>query len=211
MPAGVREVALPLNARTLSTLDHVDYEDAFVVDLTLSGARAPEGWARSLLEDAPLAVRTSLVSGWTSLGLKLGSPTSDRLVLGWEVRQSTPDFALLGADSRVGMPAELLFKRRKQTLLFSTMVRHENLAVRTLWAGIAPGHRQVVRWLLAQATSRLVITSGRRRSGVSAGDGRGAEDAAVALKAATSDECPRQALAVGSQDVVGAAIESTGE
>jgi hypothetical protein len=91
------------------------------------------------------------VSGWSSLGLKLGSPLSERFVLGWEVRQSTPGFVLLGAGSRIGMPAELLLELRGRELLFCTFVQQENRAARAVWAGIEPVHRPIVRRVLEGA------------------------------------------------------------
>lgn len=153
-PGTARQVALPPAARTLSTLSRVDYEDAFLVETRSAQDRTGEQWARAFLEDAPLAVRSALLSAWFALGLRLGSPRSDRFVLGWEVRRSAPDFALLGASSRLGLRGELLFKRRQQTVLYATLLQHENRIARAVWTGIAAGHRQVVRHLLEQASRR---------------------------------------------------------
>ena len=144
---------MPKTARALSTLPQVDYADAFVVETGPAKEWTCEEWARAMLEGAPAIMRTALLSAWFALGLRLGSNPSDRFVLGWEVRRSTSDYSLLGAGSRVGMPAELLFKRRRRTLLYATFVRHENPISRAVWAGIAPGHRQVVRYALEQAAA----------------------------------------------------------
>jgi hypothetical protein len=152
--ARVRQVPTPAAARALSTLAHVDYEDAFLVEIGPGQDRTPEQWVRAILEDAPIITRSALLSGWLALGLELGSPRSDGLVLGWEVRRSTPDFALLGASSRLGLPAELLLRRRRQTLLFATFVQQENHIARAVWAGVAPVHRPVVRYVLEQASCR---------------------------------------------------------
>jgi hypothetical protein len=38
-------------------------------------------------------------------------------------------------------------------VLSNTFVRQENAFTRALWAGVAPVHRQVVRYLLSQAAS----------------------------------------------------------
>ena len=89
--------------------------------------------------------------GWFTLGLKLGSTRSNRHVLGWEVRRSTDDLALLGVASRIGMPAQLLFRRQGQTLFFATFVQHGNLIARAMWAGVEPMHRPVVRRVLERA------------------------------------------------------------
>src|SRR5271166_5469101 len=108
---GVRQVAMPPAARRLSTLSHIDYEDAFLLETGQAQHRTGEQWARAILEDSPIITRSALLLGWASLGLRLSSTRSDRYVLGWEVRHSTPGFALLAAGSRLGLPAELLFKR----------------------------------------------------------------------------------------------------
>jgi hypothetical protein len=71
------------------------------------------------------------------------------------VRRSTPDVALLGASSRLGLPAELLCKRQQHTLLFATFVQQENQIARAVWAGVAPVHRPVVRYLLERASRRI--------------------------------------------------------
>jgi hypothetical protein len=154
MPGRVRQVALPPSARALSTLSHVDYEDAFLVETGPAQDRTGEQWARAILEDAPSVMRAALLWGWSALGLQLGSTRTDRFVLGWEVRRSTPDFALLGAGSRLGLPAELLLERQQKRILFATLVQQENHIARAVWAGVAPGHRQVVRYVLEQASDR---------------------------------------------------------
>jgi hypothetical protein len=150
----VRQVTVPKNARALSTLPHVDYEDAFIVGTGPAQDRTAEQWARAILEGAPIAIRQPLQAGWRSLGLQLGSSRSDGFVLGWEVRRSTPEVALLGARSRLGLHAELLFKRRKQTLLYATFVQQENLLGRAVWAGVDLVHRPVVRHVLLSARRR---------------------------------------------------------
>ncbi len=150
----VLQVSVPPAARALSTLSRIDYEDALLVDFGPGRDRTAEQWARAVLEDAPLIVRSALLSGWSALGLRLGFSRSERLVLGWEVRRSTPDFVLLAASSRFGMPAELLFKRRQHTLLFATFVQKENPIAHAVWAAVEPVHRPVVRYVLEQASRR---------------------------------------------------------
>ena len=105
----VRQVDVPPSVRALSTLTRIDYADMFLVDVGPLGDSTAEQLAREVLEGAPLAVRTQLLSGWSSIGLKIGKGSSKPSVLGWSLRQSTPDHVLLGADSRIGMPGDLLF------------------------------------------------------------------------------------------------------
>jgi hypothetical protein len=155
MPRRVRQVAVPPAARALSTLSHIDYEDAFLVETCFAQDRTSEQWARAMLEEAPTIMRRALPWAWSALGLRLGPTRSDRFVLGWELRRSTPDVALLAARSRLGATAELLFERQQRTLLFATFVQKENYIARPVWAGVAPVHRQVVRYLLAHASRRI--------------------------------------------------------
>ena len=150
----VRQVDVPASVRALSTLTRIDYADTFLVDIGPSQLTA-EQCTREILEGAPLAVRTQLLSGWSSIGLKIGKPASNGSILGWCVRQSTPDFVLLGADSRIGMPGELMFKREGETLLFATLVRHGNVLARAVWAMVEPAHVQMVRRILDHASRRL--------------------------------------------------------
>jgi hypothetical protein len=154
-PGRVHQVAVPPAARTLSTLPHIDHEDAFLVETGPAQDRTGEQWARAILEDAPIIMRRALRWGWFALGLRLGSTRSDRFVLGWEVRAAPRDIALLGASSRLGLPAELLCKRQQQAPLFATFVQQENHIARAVWAGVAPVHRRVVRYLLERASRRI--------------------------------------------------------
>jgi hypothetical protein len=162
--ATVRRVAVSPEARMLSTLPHIDYADAFMLTTGAVEQRTGEQWARAVLEDAPVLLRRQLLSGWFALGLKLDPARSDRVVLGWELRHSGPDFALLGAGSRLGMPAELLFWPERDTLLLATFVQHRNPAVRAMWAGIAPTHRQIVPRLLARGAHGSESASSASRS-----------------------------------------------
>jgi hypothetical protein len=170
----VRQVDLPSSARTLSTLARIDYGDAFVFDVGPTHDESAEDLIREILEGAPLAVRTQLLSGWSAIGLKVDK-SSGPSVLGWEVRRSVPDHVLLGADSRIGMPGELLLKKDpldkgpldkgplgrdplekdRGALLFATFVEKRNPLARALWAVVEPVHVRVVRDLLDRASQRL--------------------------------------------------------
>ena len=154
MNAGVRHVDPPPSARTLSTLPRIDYCDAFLFGEDSTHDESAEDLMREVLEGAPLAVRTRLLSGWTSIGLKVRHASTES-VLGWEVRRSAPDHVLLGADSRIGMPGELLLKKEDGALLFATFVAQRNLIARAVWAVTQPVHVRVVRDILGHASQRL--------------------------------------------------------
>ncbi len=151
-PEGVRQVDVPAEARELSTLPQIDYEDAHVAETSLASDRTAEEWAREILEGAPAHTRRVLRSGWASLGLQLGSTEDPDLVLGWELAHSAPDFALLtpAKGSRLGLLGEVLLTRRPDAVMIATFLELKNPAARAVWAGVAPGHRQVVRHLLGQ-------------------------------------------------------------
>jgi hypothetical protein len=150
----VRQLDVPPSVLALSTLPRIDYADAFLVELGPVQHTA-ERCARETLEGASLAIRAQLQSGWTSIGLKVGTGSPERSVLGWQVRQSTPELILLGAESRIGMPGELLFLREGDTLLFATFVCQRNLLARAVWAMTEKAHVRMVRQILDQAGRRL--------------------------------------------------------
>jgi hypothetical protein len=152
--AMVRQVDLPLSARALSTLPRIDYSDAFLFDAGSTRDESAEDLMREVLQGAPVAVRTQLLSGWSAIGLKVRIG-AERSVLGWEIRKAAPDHVLLGADSRIGMPGELLLKKEDGALLFATFVEQRNLLARAVWAVTEPAHVRVVRDILGQASRRL--------------------------------------------------------
>ena len=148
----VTQISLPADARSLSTLRRIDYEDAFVI----AGAaeHAPRQWARAVIDDAPPRVRARLYTGWLSLGLRLGSPWSSHRVLGWRVARSEPDWLLLTASSWLGLRGELLFRSEPDGLLFATLIQLTNPVARSVWARVTNTHQQVVRSLLRHAAGR---------------------------------------------------------
>jgi hypothetical protein len=158
--AAVERVSLPARARAVSTLARLDYSDAFLVDVGVE--LGPRQWASTMLQEAPIAMRLQLISGWSALGLRLGGPWAADRVLGWKVVQSTPEFVLLQANSWVGLGAELLFYRRRGGVLFATLMRHDNRVAGAVWRLITPTHQAVVGSLLRHAARRAVAGSGGR-------------------------------------------------
>ena len=148
----VTQISLPDDARALSTLPRIDYEDAFVI--TGVAEHAPRVWARAVIDDAPQRVRARLYAGWLSLGLRLGPPWSSRRVLGWRVARSEPDWMVLTARSWLGLRGELLFRSQPDGLLFATLIQLTNPVARSVWARVTDTHQQVVRSLLRRAAGR---------------------------------------------------------
>ena len=154
MSAAVRQVRPPRTVRELTTLPRVNYCDAYLFDEGSSHQEGAEELIREILEGAPAAVRAQLRSGWLSIGLRVGTG-SEHSVLGWQILRSLPDQVLLGAESRIGMPGQLLLKKHDGALLFATFVAAHNLAARALWAAVEPIHVRVVCDLLSEASRRL--------------------------------------------------------
>jgi hypothetical protein len=165
----VRQVDVPSDIRDLSTLPTIDYADAFLVDTSAHGDWTPERWAIAVLEEAPLETRSQLLAGWSALGLK-GAET-DRSVLGWDVRRSSADALLLGRDSRIGMPGELLFARRPDGLLLATFVHHQTAVTRAMWAAVQRTHVRTVTSLLARAVNGTYGLGGSGLAGAGGASG----------------------------------------
>lgn len=142
----VRQIAVPDFVRPLSLLPRVDYADAFVVPIAAHPNRTAEEWARAILEDT--GETTQLHAAWSALGLRVDDESG---VAGWRFRRNDLDTVLLGADSRVGMPGELLIAVRGDELVFATMLSHRTPTTRPVWAAVVSGHVAKVRQLLTSA------------------------------------------------------------
>lgn len=151
----VEEVGVPAGTLALSVLPWVDYRDGFRLELPGGPELSGEEWAREMLEGASLETRHSLRRGWPLIGLKMAPHGTEDAVLGWRLRHRGPDYALLGADSRIGMPAELLFRPEPGGLFFATMIQQRNPFVHALWAPIGPPHRRIVPALMRRAAARV--------------------------------------------------------
>lgn len=149
----VSQISMPEDARALSTLSRVDYEDAFAV--TVEREHTAEQWVRAVLQDAPPRVRGKLWLGWAALGLRLAPPWSSDCVVGWKIEHRDPGVMLLAADSWLGLRGRLLFRSEPDGLLFATFLQQTNPVARSLWAAITPRHQEVVRSLLTHAAIRI--------------------------------------------------------
>jgi hypothetical protein len=139
-------------------LPRVDHEDTWRVSM--------DGWpdhpagrcAHMILEEAAPATREGLRRGWSSIGLKLDDGAD--AILGWTISHDERDLLVLALPSRVGMPAELIFRRDGHDVLFATLVEARSAPARLLWHSILPVHTRIVRALLTDACTRLASTGG---------------------------------------------------
>ncbi|GAA2786581.1 hypothetical protein [Saccharopolyspora taberi] len=152
-----REIAVPQDMRTLSALSRIDYENAIRVEFDGAGDRTAQQWFRAILEGAPAELREALVSGWSSvLGLRLGPLDSDRHVLGWPIRHSTPDEVVLSTSSDDGLHGELVVQRTPDAVLTGSFIRLDTAAVRRKWNEVLYQHTPAMCQLLDGAVSRVV-------------------------------------------------------
>jgi hypothetical protein len=150
----VRQVEVPEEARTLTSLRRVDYEDAFLLPLPRVADRDAQGWAREVLERAPEGQRRKVLSGWAALGFELEEIPDTGSVLGWRIRRDAPDLTVLGATSPLGLEGELIFERRAGALAYATLVALDGDRARASWAPIETAHRRIVGELLADVARR---------------------------------------------------------
>ena len=144
-----RQVDVPAHLGDCSSLPRVDYADAFLTDTHAHPDWTPERWARAVLEEAPPATRADLLAGWSALGLRSSESTGS--VLGWAIRRQSAESILLGRDSRIGMPGELLFSLRPDGLLFASFVHHRWWVTRAVWSVVQRSHVHTVLGLLDRA------------------------------------------------------------
>lgn len=136
----VRRTTAPTAAQLLTTLDRVDYSEAFVVGTDQHDGRTAEQWARISFESLDAQHRVQFKATWLALGLRVSLKDSPSTVLGWVIRSSTPEHVLLSASSWTGVPAEILFRIHEDEMLFATSVGEANPVVRVMWERVlAPG------------------------------------------------------------------------
>lgn len=152
-----RRVAPPAGLAGLSTLPRVDYGDAFSVSTDTHADWTAQDWAREVLEGASAVTRAELLTGWSALGLR-ATDASDS-VLGWEIRRASTQSVLLGRESRIGMPGELLFMLVPEGLLFATFVHHRTVATHPVWAAVQHTHVRTVLDLLDRAVREPAAAS----------------------------------------------------
>ncbi len=148
-----RRVDVDERLRAATYLVNPDYEAAYGVEVTSPG-RSPEQWARNVFEDAPLALRWSLVFGWKSvLGLRLGPQGSTDHILGWAVQTTSEDSITLAARSAL-LTARKVVRLDDHHLVVATSVRFERRGAWLTWAAVLPVHHRLEPFLLMSAASR---------------------------------------------------------
>jgi hypothetical protein len=114
------ELEPPASAKRLSTLERVDYSDAFRLETLSRDQRGAEEWARAVLEGVPFFTRERLRQAWLERGVELGPIDDERFVLWWQVGVSRPEYALLEVGT-LASRTQLLFECGSGTLLVATL------------------------------------------------------------------------------------------
>jgi len=141
-------VAVAPATRARSTLARVDYADVFVIAIGSRPDVTATDCARAALEGATTGAGRAVWSALSTIGVLPRGSAADEVIAGWAVRRSDPDVALLAAEARIGLAAELLFERQRNRLLWATFVELDTPLARVAWAALAPIHRRVVAHLL---------------------------------------------------------------
>lgn len=140
------QIAVPARARELAGLARVDYADAFTAPTT--ARRTPEAWVRSVTDSAPTLMGLVRHIQDHALGLRLAPAGSPRHVIGWDILHSEADECVLGVDGGIGT-ARIVGLTSPGQIVVATLLRYEHVRARPIWAVVAPVHRAVARYLLA--------------------------------------------------------------
>ena len=147
------QVAVDEGAVASCGLGRVDDADAFAVRGRAD--RPAEDVVRLAVDGAPLALQVLVrVAQRGVLGLRLGPWRSREHVGGWAVLRSRPEEAVFGARGPL-VAARIVVTAGADAVTVTTLLRHERPVARWLWAGLAPVHRAVARFLLDRTARHL--------------------------------------------------------
>ena len=131
-----------------------DYASAFAADVAGADARSAEDWARTILEDAPRALRWFVVAGWRCvLLLRLAPRGTAGTVAGWTlIASSTPTTVTLEVASRL-ITAHKVMSVAPDRITLTTYVWFRSRLGRAVWSALAPVHHRVEPLLVTLAAS----------------------------------------------------------
>jgi hypothetical protein len=136
----------------IATGRRYDYADAFEVRLPGPDGEAPETWVLAGLADSP-AVMEWIASLLLGHG-RAPSTSSDRVVDGWRVMESTPEVVHL--EQPLPLMHVVVVGRRVGSsgrMLTSVLHFERPVLARLVWAVVGMGHRRMVRRLLGNTSS----------------------------------------------------------
>lgn len=150
---------VPERVRSLSTL-RCDYIDLFTIETSVAPKRSAEGWARAVLEEAPLSQRNARLL-WHLMGLRLGPRGAEEYVQGWRIGERGANWIRAETGSwYLTAQAVCLVDDARVSLSLSLRYDRPNFA-KPLWTLIAGPHQRALPVMLRQA-QRLVEAEGIR-------------------------------------------------
>ncbi|MCI2419521.1 DUF2867 domain-containing protein [Saccharopolyspora sp. K220] len=140
--------------RSYSSLNSVDYADAFQMAVPSADHRSAEEWLREIFESLPVPARMGLRLAWRAISVRLGPFPSTEYVLGWEIEDSETSSARLGTAGWIGVRANLVLRTDAAVLTFATLLEYRRPAGRVMWFSVRPIHLRIVRFLLSRTAVR---------------------------------------------------------
>ena len=144
---GLQEVPPPV--RDLAVLDEPDYVDLFTITTDRAADRSPERWARTILEETPIARRHARRL-WRLMGLRLGPPGSPDHVQGWAIGERGDRWIRLETGSWY-LTARAVCLVDETEVALSLSIRHDRPVGPAVWALVAGPHQRAVPAMLHQA------------------------------------------------------------
>lgn len=149
----------PESVRTLSSLQRIDYVDAFTLHTDAPPAPGadptPEQWARAMFGDEPDITARLIWQGL--LGLRLSRGRSPGTVAGWRIAERGEDWIRLEAASWF-LTGNLVVRTAEGRLSLGTFVRYDRPLARGVWTALSTIHRRLAPGLLRDAASTVQAT-----------------------------------------------------
>jgi hypothetical protein len=146
--AVVGSANVPEPIRSVDTLAHPSYADAFTIRTSGAGATSAEAWARTILERTPTG--RSAPRLWRLLGLRLGPRPSPEHVQGWWIAERGDRWIRLATSSRC-MTAHAIVRVDEHEVTLALSIRADHPVAAMLWPPVAILHRRAVPGMLRQA------------------------------------------------------------
>ncbi|HEX6394361.1 MAG TPA: hypothetical protein VFZ97_13055 [Acidimicrobiales bacterium] len=153
---GVDEV--PEVVRSLITLAEPDYADLVTLQTPRAGERSAEGWARAVLEEAPVSRRNARRL-WRLMGLRLGPSQSHDYIQGWKITQRGDNWIRAETSSWYASCQAVCLVEAGQVSVSLSLRYDRPLVARSVWALIAGLHQRGLPVMLRQAAKLVEADS----------------------------------------------------
>ena len=148
-----RRIQVPDDVRAIDDPPSPDYASAFELAIPVPSTRAPEQWARSLFEDAPLLVRSFVRTGWRFPLLFFRAAPGRPNVLGARIVRKEPTVLVLEQHSPMMIAHNVVYLEPSR-IVWTTLVHYRRAIARPLWSTSAVIHHRLLPYLLTRAGRR---------------------------------------------------------